>query len=61
LTEEQFNAIPIPCKVVDGKFIPCDVPYEDYGNVSDETPEPNEVEQLRADIDYIAIMTGVEL
>ena len=26
-----------------------------------ETPEPSETEQLRADVDYIAIMTGVEL
>lgn len=24
-------------------------------------PEPSELEQLRADVDYIAIMTGVEL
>ncbi len=24
-------------------------------------PEPTELEQLRADVDYIAIMTGVEL
>ena len=24
-------------------------------------PEPTEMEQLRADVDYIAIMTGVEL
>lgn len=26
-----------------------------------ETPEPSEVEKLRADVEYIAIMTGVEL
>lgn len=38
------------------------------GWVAGELPEiepveelPNEVEQLRADVDYIAIMTGVEL
>lgn len=24
-------------------------------------PEPTEIEQLRADVDYIAVMTGVEL
>ena len=24
-------------------------------------PEPTELEQLRADVDYIAVMTGVEL
>ena len=29
--------------------------------IDDETIEPTEVEQLRADVDYIAIMTGVEL
>lgn len=35
LTEEQYNAIPIPCKLVDGEFVPCEFPKYD-GN---ETPE----------------------
>ena len=26
LTEEQYNSIPIPCKLVDGNFVPCEYP-----------------------------------
>lgn len=26
LTEEQYNSIPIPCKLVNGEFVPCEYP-----------------------------------
>lgn len=29
LTEEQYNTIPIPCKLVSGEFVPCDFPEVD--------------------------------
>ena len=29
LTEEQYNSIPIPCKLVDGEFVECDYPKEE--------------------------------
>lgn len=31
LTEEQYNNIPIPCRLVDGEFIPCNFPEVDIG------------------------------
>ena len=29
LTEEEYNTIPIPCKKIDGEFVPCDFPELD--------------------------------
>ena len=42
-------------RYVDGEYV--------YEPIPKEEPEttPTEMEQLRADVDYIAIMTGVEL
>lgn len=45
--------------VVDGlvtEFVANKIP-----EIPDPDPEPTEAEQLRADIEYLAIMTGVEL
>ena len=61
LTEGQYNTIPIPCKLVDGEFVPCEYPKINMDDDVETETEPTEVEQLRADIDFIAIMTGVEL
>ena len=61
LTEEQYNTLPIPCKLTNGEFIPCDFPEMESGDVVIEETEPTEIERLRADIDFIAVMTGVEL
>ena len=61
LTEEQYNSIPIPCKLVDGEFVECDFPTPSVTEVEEVIPEPTETEQLRADVDFIAIMTGVDL
>ena len=35
--------------------------YEVLPEPEPVTPEPTEMEQLRADVDFLAIMTGVEL
>lgn len=26
LTEEQYNSIPLPCKLINGEFVPCEFP-----------------------------------
>lgn len=60
LTEEQYNTIPIPCKLIDNEFVECEFPkYDDEVEIIEEPI--TDMEQLRADVDYIAIMTGVEL
>ncbi len=46
LTEEQYNTIPIPCKLVDGEFVPCDFP--EYSISQTPTPEPTTDEVLNA-------------
>lgn len=64
LTEEQYNTIQTPCKVVNGIFKPCEYPkitVEETEENNENDTEVSEIEQLRADVDYIAIMTGVEL
>ena len=60
LTEEQYNTLPIPCKLVNGEFIPCEYPKSEIIEATLEEPI-TELEQLRADVDFIAIMTGVTL
>ena len=40
LTEFQYNTIPIPCKLVNGEFVPCDYPEND--TPVETTPEPEE-------------------
>lgn len=48
----------------------CELVYDGAGELADiiptekptqPEPEPTETEQLRADVDYLAVMTGVEL
>ena len=41
---------------IDGEYV-----YEPLPQPEPIEPEPTEAEQLRADIEYLAIMTGVEL
>ena len=60
LTEEQYSTIQIPCKLVNGEFIPCEYPKSEVVETPLEEPI-TEVEQLRADVDFIAVMTGVTL
>ena len=37
LTEEQYNSIPIPCKLVNGEFISCDFPETEYIPIQTDT------------------------
>ena len=60
LTKEQYDTIPIPCKMINGKFVPCEFPKVINEDMTTKT-EPTEIEQLRADIDYLALMTEVDL
>ena len=41
---------------VDGEYV-----YEPIPEEEETEPTPTEMEQLRADVEFIAIMTGVEL
>ena len=41
---------------VDGKYV-----YEPVPKAEEPEPTPTEMERLRADVEFIAIMTGVEL
>ena len=60
VTEEIYKTIPIPSVKVNGKWEKTDnIPAMEYPEAPEQSP--SEMEQLRADIDYIAIMTGVEL
>lgn len=47
LTEAQYNTIPIPCKLVDGEFIPCEMPEIEVPGTT-ETAEPTADEILNA-------------
>jgi len=38
LTEEQYNTIPIPCKLINGEFIPCDFPESNITTGKADTP-----------------------
>lgn len=42
-------------KIVDGELVHEPIEYTPI------EPEPSETDQLRADVDYIAVMTGIEL
>lgn len=60
VTEEEYKTIPIPSVKVNGQWEKTDnIPDMEYPEAPEQSP--SETEQLRADIDYIAIMTGVEL
>lgn len=60
VTEEIYKTIPIPSVKVGDKWEKTDnIPAIEYPEAPEQSP--SEMEQLRADIDYIAIMTGVEL
>lgn len=62
LETENFPFGEVEVKTINGvktvtKWIPGIIPEPDPA----PEPEPTEIERLRADIDFIAIMTGVEL
>lgn len=44
LTEEEFNTIPIPCRKVDGEFIPCDFPEVEIVEEETDHVYPTQIE-----------------
>lgn len=54
LTKEQYNTIPIPCKLVDGEFIPCDFPqYDVVETPKEEKTEAEKIEELQKKVDEL--------
>lgn len=54
LTEYQYNTIPIPCKLIDGEFVPCDFPEIKIEETpTEETPKTDaeKIEELQQKID----------
>lgn len=51
----------VTAEEIDGVMIVTKWVASDIPEIEETTLAPSEIEQLRADIDYIAIMTGVEL
>lgn len=43
------------------RTMPPDYTYEPEPSSPEPEPEPTDVERLRADVDYIAVMTGIDL
>ena len=48
LTEAQYNSIPIPCKLVDGEFVSCEMPEIEPTDTPTEPTEPTTDEILNA-------------
>ena len=64
ITFEEYNAVELPCKKINDVWVKVDeVPKIEYPTVElGEVEQPvSEIEQLRADIEYLALMTGVTL
>lgn len=62
ITGEEYQTIKLPAVKKDGFWTKTDnhakiICYES----ETEDPQPTEIDRLRADVDYIAIMTGVTL
>ena len=59
ISEKEFDEIKLPAVLKNGAWVKADrTPKIDYPPI--ET-EPSELEKIRADIDFIAVMTGIEL
>lgn len=57
----SFPFVDIETEMIDGVLTVTSMTEKEVPVVEDDIIEPTEMEQLRADIDYLAIMTGVEL
>ena len=58
---ESFPFVDIEVKTIDGIPTVVKMTGKEMPEVEEIEPTPSVEEQLRADIDYLAIMTGVEL
>ena len=52
LTEEQYNTIPIPCKLVDGEFVPCESPKVEVVNIAPEPTTQDDIDSMLVDHEY---------
>lgn len=58
---ESFPFVDIEVETIDGIPTVVKMTAKEMPKVEEVEPAPSAMEQLRADIDYLAIMTGVEL
>ena len=62
ITEEVFNVIELPSKKINDVWTKTiEFPVVEYPTIEVKQEEPTAIEQLKADIDFLALMTGVEL
>lgn len=59
LTEKQYNSIPIPCKRVNGEFIPCDYPVVTMPEIKKEPSAEDDINAMLVDHEYR--LTMIEL
>ena len=62
VTLREYNTIELPAKKVNERWVRSDyIPTISYPKTDNTELPVSETEQLRADISYLALMTGVEL
>lgn len=62
VTREEFDNIELPSKKVDNEWVKSDTfPSIEYPKVEPIEKPTSDAERLRADIDFLALMTGVDL
>lgn len=52
LTEEQYNTIPLPCKLVNGKFVPCEYPKVTVPEIKPEPTQAEDIDTMLIDHEY---------
>ena len=52
LTEEQYDSIHIPCKLVNGEFVSCDFPKTECVPVEDEPTAQDDIDAMLIDHEY---------
>lgn len=52
LTEEQYNTIQTPCKLVDGEFIPCEYPRTENEEMVYTPTAQDDIDALLIDHEY---------
>ena len=57
LSEEQYNSIIVPCKLIKGEFISCEYPPDEI--IPSQPIMPTEIEKISADVDLIKLEMGL--
>lgn len=52
LTKEQYNSIPVPCKLVNGEFVPCDFPEVETPTTEPEPTPQDDTDAMLIDHEY---------